>query len=356
MKEYPFIPGLELSRCLYEDAVRPLLTEHFSDLIYSAALIGSGSEVLGYDTPQSMDHSWGPRLILFLSAADLVTYATAIDQLLRQNLPATIRGVPTDLAVRRADPPVEDPTSNHSIRLETVGGFFKARLGFVPERDLRPDEWVSIPEQILLSLTAGRVFHDGLGQLETIRARLRYYPRDVWLYLLAAQWARIAEEEAFVGRCGQVGDEIGSAVIAARLVRDVMRLCFLMERRYAPYIKWLGTAFGQLDCAATLTPELTAVLRAGDWHERERRLTVVYEYMARRHNLLDITPPLAAEVSPFHERPFMVIHAERFAEAIRARITDPAVQALPPGRGGVDQYIDSTPVLSDMALLRQTLP
>lgn len=35
----------------------------------------------------------------------------------------------------------------------------------------------------------------------------------------------------------------GSAVITARLARDLMRLCLLMDRRYPPYSKWLGTAF-----------------------------------------------------------------------------------------------------------------
>ena len=38
-----------------------------------------------------------------------------------------------------------------------------------------------------------------------------------------------------------------------------MKLCFLMERQYTPYIKWLGTAFKQLDCAHRLTPILMLV-------------------------------------------------------------------------------------------------
>jgi len=56
-----FIPGLELSRRFYWEAVRPVLDAEFPGLRHSAALIGTGSEVLGFDTPMSSDHHWGPR-------------------------------------------------------------------------------------------------------------------------------------------------------------------------------------------------------------------------------------------------------------------------------------------------------
>lgn len=350
MKDLPFIKGLELSRLLYEEAVRPLLALHFPNLRYSAALLGSGSEVLGFDTAQSMDHSWGPRLMLFLSEADFTGYQKQIDHLLRRELPATIHGIPTNLAVVRADPPVaadaDGTLPNHRVQIIQIDHFFRDFLRIDPYHDLSVIEWLTIPEQILRSVTAGRVFHDGLGELEPIRARLRYYPHDVWLYLLANQWGRIGEEEAFVGRCGQVGDELGSRIVAGRLIRDLMRLCFLMERQYAPYIKWLGSGFQQLACAERLTPIFHRVLNAQDWREREQAMSAAYELVAEQHNQLGITQPLWTKVSPFYERPFSVIHADRFAEAIRTAINSEEVLALPPSLGGIDQFVDSTDVFS----------
>jgi len=61
----PFISGLELNRAYYGEVVRPILQNYAPDLAYSAALIGYGSDVLGYDTAISTDHEWGPRLLLF---------------------------------------------------------------------------------------------------------------------------------------------------------------------------------------------------------------------------------------------------------------------------------------------------
>ena len=59
-----------------------------------------------------------------------------------------------------------------------------------------------------------------------------------------------------MSRAGQAGDELGSSLIGARLVHNIMNLCFLQEKQYAPYPKWFGTAFGRLACAPELLPLL----------------------------------------------------------------------------------------------------
>ncbi|MCU0522790.1 MAG: DUF4037 domain-containing protein [Anaerolineae bacterium] len=366
----PFIKGLALSEVFYREAVAPILARRFPKLRYSAALIGAGSEVLGFDTPQSMDHDWGPRLTLFLGEADHAAHRDEIDQTLRRELPAEIHGYPTSFGthadgtgVMVADEAVAKAISDggaidHRVLIVTVRGYFVRELGFDPVGlpsgspeggpvgEISAGDWVSVPAYRLLMLTSGRVFHDGLEQLHALRARLSYYPHDVWLYLLAAQWRRIAQEEAFVGRCAQVGDELGSRLVAARLVRDLIHLCFLMERRYAPYIKWLGSAFARLDCGPGLAPILTRVLGATTWEDRETHLSRAYETVAEMHNALGITEPLAPTVSPFHGRPFLVPHADRFADALRVAIQDDGVRALPEHLGNVDQFVDSTDALA----------
>jgi hypothetical protein len=345
----PFIKGLDLSELFYKEAVEPILAQHFPDLPYTAALIGAGSEVLGFDTPQSMDHDWGPRLMLFLAETDHEIYHNDIHQVLCRELPGEIQGYPTNFRFHEDGAALiaaaKGATIDHGVKILTAQRFFKAILNFDPLGNIRAADWVSVPENHLLMLTAGRVFHDGLGQLEPIRAKLRYYPHDVWLYLLAAQWRRIAQEEAFMGRCGQVGDDVGSRLVAARLVRDLMRLCFLMERRYAPYIKWFGSAFAQLDCADDLRPTFTRILDANTWEDRQTHLTATYEFVARMHNTLGITEPLTPKVSQYHNRPFLVIHADRFVDAIREAIKSEEVLALPKHLGAVDQFLDSTDAL-----------
>jgi hypothetical protein len=294
--------------------------------------------------------------MLFLEAADKEAYVDQIDQLLRRELPPEVHGYPTHFehhedgtrVMRAQDGPI-----NHGVTFPTVQRLCSRVLNIDPDQDLSPVDWVTIPEQILRAVTGGRVFHDGLGQLEPLRAKLGTYPPDVWRYLLANQWVRISQEEAFVGRCAQVGDELGSRLVAARLVRDLMRLCFLIERQYAPYIKWFGTAFAELTCAEQLSPVLARVLGATSWPEREAQLTLAYEQVARMHNALEITDPLPTQVRPFHNRPFLIIHAEDFVAAILDTIADPDVRAWPSHLGAIDQFVDSTDVLDNPTRFKQ---
>ena len=349
----PFVPGLELSRIFYEEVVRPILDRHVPGLVHGAGRLSSGSDVLGFDTPRSMDHGWGPRTSLFLAEADYSRpLADRIIRVLGDELPFEVRGFPIHLAHNRDGTDVMAHSTTrpiaHGVSVTTVRRFFRRYLDADPLADapLRPDEWLAIPEQHLRTVTAGGVFHDGTGELTRAREQLRWYPRDVWLYLLAAQWRRIEQEEPFMGRCAEVGDELGSRLVAARLVREVMRLCFLMEREYTPYTKWFGTAFRRLACAPRLTPLFEAAVGAATREEREHYLSAAYEAVAELHNGLGITEPIEPRVSRFHDRPFLVIHGDRFWTALRAAIVDEDVRRLPAHLGSITQWVDSTDVLS----------
>lgn len=230
-----FINGLDLCQAFYRDAVEPILKQEFPGLSYAAALIGDGSEVLGYDTEMSSDHHWGPRVMLFVSAADKAKFETSITKELSEKLPRRFKGYPTGYLASEATDDIandiqmldysEDGPINHRVEIITIKEFIDGYLGFDINKEISAIDWLTFPEQKLLSITAGRIFHDDIALTQTIN-RFAYYPHDVWLYLLASAWSSIEQEEHLMGRAGDVGDEIGSAIIAARLVQNLMRLCF----------------------------------------------------------------------------------------------------------------------------------
>jgi Domain of unknown function (DUF4037) len=353
-----FIPGLELCGLFYKSEVKPILNKEFPDLRYSAALIGWGSEVLGFDTALSRDHHWGPRVLIFLSVKDYSTFKDKISRVLSNNLSHEFLGYSTNYStpepngVRHPIKITRGPV-NHMINIFTVNSFFEARLGFDPSKKIEVVDWLTFPQQRLLELVSGAVFHDGLGELRQTRRKLKFFPRDVWLYLLAAQWKRISQEEAFVGRAGDIGDELGSQVVAARMVREIMKLTFLMEKQYAPYSKWLGAAFTRLKTGAKLTPILQRVLLAKTWKERERNLAQAYSIVAKKHNALKITKPLPTNVTKYFDRPYLVIHGDTFARSIKKAIKDPKVRKIKTDVGSIDQFTDSTDLIQDLSLGRQ---
>ena len=155
----------------------------------------------------------------------------------------------------------------------------------------------------------------------------------MWRWLLGCQWRRLAQEEPFVQRTAEVGDELGSSVLAARLARDVMRLALLIARRYAPYSKWLGTAFARLDHPDGLDRFLADAVRAPDLEAREAALGKAYEAIARRFNALGLIEPVDPELRQFHNRPARVLIAYRFADPCLESVADPALRALPPSAG-----------------------
>jgi hypothetical protein len=85
----PFLPGLRLAELFYAEVVAPILDNRVP---YSAALIGWGSEVQGFDTVRSTDHAWGPRMQLFLSNKDFLAHADELDAMLDRELPVEFRG------------------------------------------------------------------------------------------------------------------------------------------------------------------------------------------------------------------------------------------------------------------------
>jgi len=62
-------------------------------------------------------------------------------------------------------------------------------------------------------------------------------------------------------------------------------------------------------------------------------------------NDVALAPAVDPAARPFHDRPFLVLDAGRFVEALRAAIIDPRLRDRPP-IGAVDQYVDSVDVLT----------
>jgi hypothetical protein len=79
-----FVSGLELNRAFYAEVVGPLVRRW----PHTAARLGAGSDVLGFDDERSTDHGWGPALILLVAGSNLDGVRDAVES----ELPETFAG------------------------------------------------------------------------------------------------------------------------------------------------------------------------------------------------------------------------------------------------------------------------
>ena len=333
-----FVPAGELSSAFYREAVGPLLAGQ----PHAAALLGWGSDVLGYDTERSTDHGWGPRLLVFLRDAQACQGWTAR---LDQQLPEVFHGWPVRYGW-------DATPTQHWVTVTTLPQWCGEHLGVDATSGLSTLDWLTIPQQRLLGVVAGTVHADHDGTLQALRSELAWFPDQVWYWVLACQWGRVAQEQAFVARTAEVGDQAGSAITAARQAREIMRLALLLEKRYAPYQKWLGTAFARLTSNDDLPAQLHATVHAADSRRRQDALAGAYRSIAHRSNAAGVTPILDPAVRNYYGRPAQVLMAERFADAALDAVHDPWLRSLPMV-GSVDQFVDSSEVLADPKLWRR---
>ncbi|MFC8732234.1 DUF4037 domain-containing protein [Luteimicrobium sp. NPDC057192] len=339
MTTQPPLSGAALAQTFYDDAVAPVLAA--AGVTHAAGRLGSGSDVLGFDDGTSRDHDWGLRLTVLVSPDDVAD----VDALLDARLPESWQGHPVRFAT------TWDPEVRHRVEVASVRALALARLGIDPTDGLEPRQWLALTGQSVLEVCAGPVLHDGPGELTALRARLAGYPDDVRRYVVAAGWAHLGQELPFVGRTGSRGDELGSAVLTGRLARVAMHLGHVLEGRWAPYAKWLGTSFATLPSASAAGPHLRDALAATAWPAREAALARAFDVLLGVQAAVGLpvpapTPDGGATI-PFFDRPFRGVAP--VPEVVRASITDPSVLALPAGVGCVEQWVDDVHVLMDPA-------
>jgi hypothetical protein len=201
-------------------------------------------------------------------------------------------------------------------------------LGTADIENLTGPDWLAFSEHRLLSLVSGRIFFDGLDIQKTLD-KLRFYPEDVTLYLIASNWSLIAEEQAYVRRCYDVGDNAGSVMACGRIADRLMRLAFLYCKRYAPYSKWFGTAFKELPVDEEIKRAIYRALETADIDEREDNIVDAQKMLADMHNKSGLTEPVDVQIESYHERKIKVIFADKIANAAAQKLRGTAFEGYP---------------------------
>jgi hypothetical protein len=279
---------------LYEEEIASIMAERFPAVKYAAATLGMCSEILGLDDEVSMDHEWGPRIRVLLSEKDHARHSKDVMSVFRERLPAKFKGF--DMMWRQPGVDVHD--TRETILYHVWTGTVSDALGFcggLEALPLQDVDWLKISEQHLLEFTSGVVYRDDVGELTHVRESLEYYPDNVLRFLLMSEWYAVNGDWFPIGRIGPRGDRLGLRVQATRVAHRLMRIAFMVSKKYFTYKKWFGTLFKALPVAEALEPVLLALCAEENWQTVEERICKATSLLLQEQSKLGITPEIAVE-------------------------------------------------------------
>jgi hypothetical protein len=329
-----FIKGLDLSEQFFYDIAKPILDQHYPKLIYSAGLIGYGSDVLGFDDEISTDHMWGPRFYLFLDDNN-IKLKDSILNTFSKSLPYIYNGY----SVNFSDPDPDDGGVRHPelissgtvsplIFINTFDNYLNEYLGLNSFEGISELDWLALSEHRLLAITSGKFFVDYL-HIKEVLDTISFYPEQVRLYLIASNWSLISEEQAFVKRCSDVGDEVGSILVCTRIAERLMRLSFLYCNKYAPYSKWFGKAFDLLPIDISIKNTIRNAVTANNIIDREENIVHAQKLLANLHNSLGISEFVDVNIENYFGRDIKVIFADKIFRATVKRLENTSFMNYP---------------------------
>ena len=351
--------GLELAQYYYFECVQPLIAVHLPQLnnAYAAGLIGFGSDVIGNDDEFSQDHEWGPRLILFLREVEYSHFAEQLDSVLNKVLPRKFRGYSTRF---QPDPKqghtlvmTKSPEGRHNIVVTTPERFMQLTLG-VSTRPQQAIEWLTIPEQRLLEFTSGAIFADPIGEISYHRQQFAYFPTAVWQYKLAYIFESLGWELGLISLCGRRGDSLSMHLNTAVTIERLIKLAFLLHRRYCPgYKKWLQREFDKLpDTALVVGPLLHQALHATYHDDIVTYLNEALAYLYQQLLALDeLEANLPNELPEKDDRGEAIIDTQCIATYLLDSISDPlqTLRIHNSPYGAIDQWVTNEDILLSAA-------
>jgi hypothetical protein len=232
-------PIIEVSRTFFRKIVLPILEREFPEETAQTAfgLFGYGSEALGLDDAYSRDHHFGLRIDALMPDALFQSRAQAMMHAVTVNLPSHYEGY----SLR------EGHLAGAGLALDSREAFLRRTIGMdhIPQTYT---EWLRLPEEDILHIINGEVWHDAAGDFTAIRSALRdYYPEPVRRRRIA-HWCRYFSGMGTYAlkRALLRNDTFYATTRFANALRWGIQLAFLLDRCYFPYDKWLMVYFDRL--------------------------------------------------------------------------------------------------------------
>lgn len=241
--------GLEAARRLYDEMGADIIRESFPEYEgrIAVGLAGSGSQCLGFDDEISRDHDFEPGFCLWLTDADDARIGIELARKMR------------DLFGSRVSQ--SSALGTAGIGVMRISDFYRRFTG-LPGAPETWQDWLYLPSYALAQAVSGEVFRDDLGEFSRIRHDIVCgMPEDVRRKKLAARLALMAQSGQYnYARCLVHGEDGAAMLAVSEFVKNTAEAVFLLNRRHAPYYKWLLRGMRGLEKLGELADALEFLL------------------------------------------------------------------------------------------------
>ena len=230
---------IDISHDFFEQVIKPILVESYPDEVaqMTFGVFGLGSEALRLDDEYSRDHHWGLRIDALMPEEVFTHKREAMLETLRAKMPSTYQGYELG----------EGPVAGTGIAPDILSGMLSRTIGIEHPPETHK-EWLNIPEEDIMHVINGEVWHDPSGEFTAVRQKLQeYYPEPVRLRRMA-HWCRYYSGMGTYAlkRAMLRDNELYASIAFAKSIRLGIQLAFMLDKQYAPYDKWLLDFFKRL--------------------------------------------------------------------------------------------------------------
>lgn len=258
--------GIDISRAFFEEYGKPMLENEFGEYAdrIATGMVGHGSECFGFDDEISRDHDFAPAFCLWLTDEDERLFGFKLFRAYSK-LPREFMGLKTAQ---------KSLMGGNEFGVHTISDFYSKYTG----RSGAPEhwrDWLFTPSHYFAEATNGEVFCDPLGRFTEIREQIKNgMPEDVRLKKIASCALHMAQSGQYnYKRCIAHGERAAARLALDEFVRNAAELVFLLERKHAPYYKWiframrglerLGNSADALENLLLLSPDETLQIELG---------------------------------------------------------------------------------------------
>ena len=230
---------IDISRDFFVQVVKPILEEHYPRETAQTAfgVFGYGSEALRLDDELSRDHHWGLRIDALMPELVFNEKRQEIMDTLAAHLPDSFQGH----SLR------EGHLAGAGLAPDNLTAYLARTIGLTHAPQTHA-EWLSIPEEDIIHIINGEVWHDPSGDFSAIRTVFNgYYPGPVRLRRIA-HWCRYFSGMGTYAlkRAILRNNDFYATTRFSNAIRLGIQLAFLLDKEYFPYDKWLMAYFARL--------------------------------------------------------------------------------------------------------------